>query len=320
YANYAGAAPEDIYQSVTNPIEQELNGVNGLLYFESTSDSSGMVSITATFEPGTDTAQASIDVQNAVRRVEPRLPQVVKQTGIQVQEAGSGFLMMVALTSTDGSTDVVGLGDYLSRNVLSEIARIDGVGRAQVFATQRAMRIWIDPDKMVGLNLTADDITNAIRSQNAQVAAGRIGAQPNPITQQISATVLVRGQLTSVEEFGSIVLRANPDGSSVRLSDVARIEVGAENYSFSTRLNGQPSAALAVQRSPTGNALATSTAVREKMDELAQFFPTGIEYSIPYDTSPFVEVSIKKVITTLIEAVLLVFAVMFLFLQNFRYT
>src|SRR5690606_28253436 len=191
---------------------------------------------------------------------------------------------------------------------------------AQVFATQRAMRIWIDPDKMVGLKLTADDITNAIRSQNAQVAAGRIGAQPNPITQQISATVLVRGQLTSVEEFGSIVLRANPDGSSVRLSDVARIEVGAENYSFSTRLNGQPSAALAVQLSPTGNALATSTAVREKMDELAQFFPTGIEYSIPYDTSPFVEVSIKKVITTLIEAVLLVFAVMFLFLQNFRYT
>src|SRR5690606_18108333 len=191
---------------------------------------------------------------------------------------------------------------------------------AQVFATQRAMRIWIDPDKMVGLKLTADDITNAIRSQNAQVAAGRIGAQPNPITQQISATVLVRGQLTSVEEFGSIVLRANPDGSSVRLSDVARIEVGAENYNFSTRLNGQPSAALAVQLSPTGNALATSTAVREKMDELAQFFPTGIEHSIPYDTSPFVEVSIKKVITTLVEAVLLVFAVMFLFLQNFRYT
>src|SRR5690606_21090257 len=260
YANYAGAAPEDIYQSVTNPIEQELNGVTGLLHFEPTSDSSGMVSITATFEPGTDTAQASIDVQNAVRRVEPRLPQVVKQTGIQVQEAGSGFLMMVALTSTDGSTDVVGLGDYLSRNVLSEIARIDGVGRAQVFATQRAMRIWIDPDKMVGLNLTADDITNAIRSQNAQVAAGRIGAQPNPITQQISATVLVRGQLTSAEEFGSSVLRANPDGSSVRLSDVARIEVGAENYNFSTRLNGQPSAALAVQLSPTGNALATSTA------------------------------------------------------------
>ncbi|WP_378942443.1 multidrug efflux RND transporter permease subunit [Mesorhizobium sp. ANAO-SY3R2] len=319
-AVYAGAAPEDIYQSVTRPIEEELNGVAGLLYFESTSDSSGMATITATFAPGTDSGQASIDVQNAVRRVEPRLPQVVKQVGIRVEEAGTGFLMMVALTSTDGSLDVVGLGDYLNRNVLSEIRRIDGVGRAQLFATPRAMRIWIDPDKMVGLNLTSDDITNAIRSQNAQVAAGRIGADPNPITQQISATVLVKGQLTSAEEFGSIVLRANPDGSSVRLSDVARIEVGAENYNFSTRLNGKPSAAIAVQLSPTGNALATSEAVRAQMEELSRFFPEGLEYAIPYDTSPFVKVSIEKVIHTLLEAMVLVFAVMFLFLQNFRYT
>ena len=320
YATYAGAAPEDIYQSVTKPIEEELNGVNGLLYFESTSDSSGLVIITATFAPGTDSATASIDVQNAVRRVEPRLPQVVKQVGIQVQEAGSGFLMMVALTSTDGSVDVVGLGDYLSRNVLSEIRRIDGVGRAQLFATQRAMRVWIDPDKMVGLGLNAADVTAAIQSQNAQVAAGRIGAQPNPVGQQISATVLVRGQLTSAEEFGSIVLRANPDGSSVRLSDVARVEVGAENYNFTARLNGQPSAAIAVQLSPTGNAMATSTAVREKMEELSQFFPASLEYAVPYDTSPFVKVSIEKVIHTLLEAMVLVFAVMFLFLQNFRYT
>ncbi|WP_274631084.1 efflux RND transporter permease subunit [Arvimicrobium flavum] len=319
-ATYAGASPEDIYQSVTRPIEEELNGVAGLLYFESTSDSSGMASITATFAPGTDSGQASIDVQNAVRRVEPRLPQVVKQVGIRVEEAGTGFLMMVALTSTDGSLDVVGLGDYLNRNVLSEIRRIDGVGRAQLFATPRAMRIWVDPDKMVGLNLTSDDITNAIRSQNAQVAAGRIGADPNPITQQISATVLVKGQLTSAEEFGSIVLRANPDGSSVRLSDVARIEVGAENYNFSTRLNGKPSAAIAVQLSPTGNALATSEAVRAQMEELSRFFPEGLEYAIPYDTSPFVKVSIEKVIHTLLEAMVLVFAVMFLFLQNFRYT
>ncbi|MDH6232285.1 multidrug efflux pump [Mesorhizobium soli] len=319
-ATYAGASPEDIYQSVTRPIEEELNGVAGLLYFESTSDSFGMATITATFAPGTDSGQASLDVQNAVRRVEPRLPQVVKQVGIRVEEARSGFLMMVALTSTDGSLDVVGLGDYLNRNVLSEIRRIDGVGRAQLFATPRAMRIWIDPDKMVGLKLTADDINNAIRSQNAQVAAGRIGGDPNPITQQISATVLVKGQLTSAEEFGSIVLRANPDGSSVRLSDVARIEVGAENYNFSTRLNGQPSAAVAVQLSPTGNALATSEAVRAQMEKLSRFFPEGLEYAIPYDTSPFVKVSIEKVIHTLFEAMVLVFAVMFLFLQNFRYT
>jgi multidrug efflux pump len=318
--SYPGASPEDMYQSVTKPIEEELNGVENLLYFESTSDSAGRITITATFEPGTETGQASVDVQNAVRRVEPRLPQSVTQQGIRVDKAGSGFLMLVAMSSKDGSVDAVGLGDYLSRNVLSEIKRIDGVGSAQLFATQRAMRVWIDPDKMIGLKLTSDDVTRAITAQNAQVAAGRIGAQPNPVNQQISATVLVRGQLTSAEEFGSIVLRANPDGSSVRLRDVARIEVGAESYTFSTRLNGKPSAAIGVQLSPTGNALATSTAVHAKMEELSRYFPAGLEYSVPYDTSPFVKVSIEKVIHTLLEAIALVFVVMFLFLQNFRYT
>jgi multidrug efflux pump len=319
-ASYPGAAPEDLYQAVTRPIEEELNSVQGLLYFESTSDSSGSVTITVTFNPGTNVNMASIDVQNAVRRVEPRLPDVVKQQGIQVEEAGSGFLMVVALTSKDGSFDVVGLGDYLSRNVLGELRRIDGVGRAQLFATQRAMRIWMDPEKMVGLKLTAADITAAIQAQNAQVAAGLVGAQPNPLTQQTSATVLVKGQLKSTEEFGGIVLRANPDGSTVRLSDVARIEVGAESYTFSTRLNGQASAAIGIQLSPTGNALATATAVRAKMEELAAYFPAGLEYAVPHDTSPFVKVSIEKVIHTLLEAMVLVFAVMFLFLQNFRYT
>ena len=252
--------------------------------------------------------------------MEPRLPRIVTQQGVQVQKASSSFLMAVALTSTDGSFDVVGLGDYLSRNVLGELRRINGVGRAQLFATERAMRIWMDPDKMVGLNLTAGDVIAAIEAQNAQVAAGRIGAQPAPETQQISAGVLVKGQLTSPEEFGAIVLRANPDGSTVRLRDVARIEVGAEDYNFSTRLNGQPSAGIGIQLSPKGNALATSKAVREKMEELAQFFPPGLEYSIPYDTSPFIEISIEKVVHTLIEAVVLVFLVMFLFLQNLRYT
>ena len=317
---YPGATPEEIYQAVTRPIEEELNGVEGLLYFESTSDSSGWVDITATFAPGTDPNDASVEVQNSIRRVEPRLPRTVTQQGVQVEKAGSSFLMAVSLTSTDGSLDAVGLGDYLSRNVLGEIRRIDGVGRAQLFATERAMRVWIDPDKMVGLNLTAGDVIGAIEAQNAQVAAGRIGAQPNPVSQQISAGVLVKGQLTSPEEFGAIVLRANPDGSTVRLRDVARIEVGAESYNFSTRMNGQPAAGIGVQLSPTGNALATSQAVRDRMEELAEFFPPGIEYSIPYDTTPFVEVSIKKVIHTLIEAVVLVFLVMFLFLQNFRYT
>ncbi|MGU3576675.1 multidrug efflux RND transporter permease subunit [Brucellaceae bacterium C25G] len=320
FTTYPGASPEDIYQSVTSPIEQELNSVDGLIYFESTSDSSGTIQISVTFEPGTDTAQASIDVQNAVRRVESRLPSIVSQQGVQIQEAGSGFLMLVALVSTDGQTDVVGLGDYLNRNVLGEIQRINGVGRAQVFASQRAMRIWIDPDKMVGLNLSVSDINNAISAQNAQVAAGRIGSRPNPINQQISATVLVKGQLATPEEFGSIVLRANPDGSSVRLRDVARIEIGAEAYSFSTQINGKPAAAIAVQLSPTGNAMETATAVKAKMEELSRFFPAGIEYLVPYDTSPFVAISIEKVMHTLLEAMLLVFVVMFIFLQNFRYT
>jgi multidrug efflux pump len=319
-ATYIGASPEEIYQSVTRPIEEEMNSVDGLIYFESTSDSSGTVTINATFEPGTDSAQASVDTQNAVRRVEARLPQSVVQRGIQIQEAGSGFLMMVALISSDGQTDAVGLGDYLNRNVVGELRRIDGVGRAQVFASERAMRIWIDPDKMVGLNLTSDDVAQAVRSQNAQVAAGRIGALPNPITQQTSASVLVTGQLSSPEEFGQIILRANPDGSSVTLSDVARIEVGADSYNFGTLINGNPGAGIGIQLSPTANAMQTSDDVRAKMAELEQFFPAGIEYAIPYDTSPFVKVSIEKVIYTLIEAIVLVFIVMFLFLQNFRYT
>ncbi|WP_112809345.1 efflux RND transporter permease subunit [Ensifer sp.] len=318
--SYPGASSQDTYQSVTRLIENELNGVEGLLYFESTSSASGSVDISATFAPGTDPGQAAVDIQNRVRRVEPRLPDSVKRQGVQVDEAGSGFLMIVALTSTDGSMDAIGLGDYLSRNVLNEVQRVPGVGRAQLFATERSMRIWLDPDKMLGLNLTAADVTNAIQAQNAQIASGSIGAQPNPITQQISAPVVVKGQLSSAEEFGAIVLRANPDGSSVRLRDVARVEIGGESYAFSTRLNGKPSAAIAVQLSPSGNAMSTSTAIKERMDELSKFFPQGLEYSVPYDTSPFVAVSIEKVLSTLVEAVALVFIVMFLFLQNIRYT
>ncbi len=318
--SYPGASPEDIYQSVTRPIEEELNGVPGLLYFESTSEATGRIALTVTFAPGTAIGEAQVEVQNRIRRVEPRLPRSVVQQGMRVEQAGSGFLMVVTLTSSDGSTDVVGLGDYLSRNVLGEIRRVAGVGSAQLFATQRSMRVWMDPEKMLGLGLTSDDIIAAIRAQNAQVAAGQIGAQPNPVTQQTAASVLVKGQLTSPEQFGAIVLRANTDGSAVRLSDVARIEVGGETYDFSTRLNGQPSAAIGIQLSPTGNALATSQAVQAKMAELAKFFPAGLKYDIPYDTSPFVKVSIEKVLHTLAEAMALVFVVMFLFLQNFRYT
>ena len=317
---YTGASPNEMYQSVAQPIEEELNGIQGIQYFESTSDVSGAISITATFEPGTDVGTAQVDIQNAVSRVEPVLPQTVVDQGVTVEEAGAGFLMMVSLTSSDGSMNDVALGDYINRNVVGEIRRIDGVGRAQVFASEEALRIWIDPDKLTGLNLSPADVSAAIRAQNAQVAAGQIGADPNPVNQQLTATVLVRGQLTQPEEFGNIVLRANPDGSTVRLRDVAEIEVGADTYNFASRLNGQPTAAVGIQLSSTGNALATSEAVRHTMEELSGFFPEGIEYAIPYDTAPFVEKSIEKVIHTLIEAVILVFVVMFLFLQNFRYT
>jgi multidrug efflux pump len=318
--SFPGASPQEIYQGVTRQIEEELNGVEGLLYFESTSDNSGSVSINATFRAGTDINQASVDVQNAIRRVEPRLPATVRTQGVTVEEASSGFLMIVALTSTDGSRDEVALGDYINRNIIGELRRLDGVGRAQIFAAQRALRVWIDPDKMVGLNLTADDIRAAITAQNAQVAAGQIGAAPNPISQDLTATVLVQGQLSTPKQFGDIILRANPDGSTVRLRDVARIEQGAESYNFTSRLNGQPTAAVGIQLSSTGNAVAVSKAIQAKMQELGKFFPKGVEYSVPYDTSPFVSASIEKVIHTLIEAVVLVFVVMFVFLQNFRYT
>lgn len=318
--SYPGATAETLYESVTKLIEDELNGADGLLYFESQSDAYGRVQINAAFEPGTDEDIAAVDVQNRLKRVEPRLPQAVIQQGIQVEKATSNFLMVVSLISENGSYDQIALGDYLSRNVINEVRRVPGVGKAQLFATERAMRIWIDPDKLSSLKLSAQDVSNAISTQNIQVAAGAIGAQPSVPGQQITATIVVPGQLASTEEFGAIILRANPNGSAVRLRDVARIEIGGQDYQFSSRLNSKPSAAIGVQLSPKANALQTAKAVRAKLDELKSTFPPGIEYAIPYDTSTFVGLSIKQVVHTLIEAVILVVLVMLLFLQNIRYT
>jgi len=318
--SYPGASPENLYNSVTRLIEEELNGAAGILNFESTSDSLGQVEIIANFVPGTDSSMASVEVQNRIKRVEARLPRAVIQQGILVEEASSAVLQIITLRSTDGSLDEVGLGDFMVRNVLGEIRRIPGVGRATLFSTERSLRIWLDADKMVGYNITADDVTQAITAQNAQVASGAIGAEPSRRTQPISVMVLVKGQLSNPDEFGGIVLRANPDGSTVRLRDVARVEVGGMGYQFTTRLNGQPVAGLSVLLAPTGNALATANAVQAKMEELARFFPTNIKYEIPYNITPVVEASIQKVITTLIEAMVLVFLVMLLFLQNIRYT
>jgi multidrug efflux pump len=318
--SYPGASPENLYNSVTRLIEEELNGASGILNFESTSDALGQVDITANFVPGTDTGSASVEVQNRIKRVEARLPRAVIQQGILVEEASSAVLQIITLRSTDGSLDEVGLGDFMIRSVLGEIRRIPGVGRATLYSTERSLRIWADPAKLVGYGLTADDVTKAINAQNAQVASGSIGAQPSTPEQKISALVLVKGQLASPEEFGSIILRANPDGSTVRLRDVARIEIGGMGYQFTTRLNGQPTAGLSVLLSPTGNALATASAVEAKMKELSRFFPDNITYDIPYNITPVVKASIEKVVSTLVEAVVLVFVVMFLFLQNIRYT
>jgi multidrug efflux pump len=318
--SYPGASPEDLYNSVTRLIEEELNGASGILNFESTSDSLGQVEITANFVPGTETGAASVEVQNRLKRVEARLPRAVIQQGILVEEASSAVLQIITLRSTDHSLDEIGLGDFMIRNVLGEIRRIPGVGRATLYSTERSLRIWTDPDKLVGYGLTADDVTRAITAQNAQVASGSIGAEPSTPDQKISALVLVKGQLSSPDEFGSIILRANSDGSTVRLRDVARIEVGGLSYQLNTRLNGQPTAGLSVMLSPTGNALATASAVEAKMKELSKFFPANIAYDIPYNITPVVEASIEKVLSTLVEAVVLVFIVMFLFLQNIRYT
>src|SRR3982075_1210132 len=318
--SYPGASPENLYNSVTRLIEEELNGASGILNFESTSDSLGQVDITANFVPGTDTALASVEVQNRIKRVEARLPRAVIQQGILVEEASSAVLQIITLRSTDGSLDEVGLGDFMIRSVLGEIRRLPGVGRATLYSTERSLRIWIDPAKLVGYGLTADDVTKAINAQNAQVASGSVGAEPSTPEQKISALVLVKGQLTSPDEFGSIILRANPDGSTVRLRDVARIEIGGMGYQFTTRLNGKPTAGLSVLLSPTGNALAAASAVEAKMKELSRFFPANIAYDIPYNITPVVKASIEKVLSTLVEAVVLVFVVMFLFLQNIRYT
>ncbi|MBE2261398.1 MAG: efflux RND transporter permease subunit [Burkholderiaceae bacterium] len=319
-ASYPGASAQTLEDSVLSVIEQEMNGSPGLIYMEAVAQANGTGQITLSFEPGSNADLAQVDVQNRLSRAAPRLPSAVTQQGVRVDKARSNFLLFAILSSDDPAWNPVALGDYASRSVLPEIQRLPGVGQAQLFGTERAMRIWIDPAKLLGLNLTAAEVTAAIRAQNAQVSAGEIGSLPNVAGQGIAATVVVNGQLTNVDEFGKIVLRANPDGSTVRLKDVARIELGAQTYATSARLNGKPSTGIGVQLAPTGNALATAKAVRTKMQELQRFFPRGMTWSIPYDSSRFVDISIRQVAETLLEAVALVFLVMFLFLQDWRYT
>ncbi|MBW8469619.1 MAG: efflux RND transporter permease subunit [Thiobacillus sp.] len=319
-ATYPGASAKTLEDSVLSVIEQEMNGSPGLIYMEAVAQANGTGSITLSFEPGSNADLAQVDVQNRLSRATPRLPSAVTQQGVRVDKSRSNFLLFAILSSDDPAWNPVALGDYASRSVVPELQRLPGVGQAQLFGTERAMRVWFDPAKLLGFNLSAADVTTAIRAQNAQVSAGEIGALPNVAGQSIAATVVVNGQLGSVEQFGNIVLRASSDGATVRLKDVARIELGAQAYATSARLNGKPSTGIGVQLAPSGNALATAEAVREKMAELEKFFPAGMTWAIPYDSSRFVKISIQQVAVTLAEAVALVFLVMFLFLQNWRYT
>ena len=319
-ATYPGASAQTLEDSVLSVIEREMNGSPGLIYMESVAQANGTGSITLSFQPGSNADLAQVDVQNRLSRAAPRLPAAVTQQGVRVDKSRSNFLLFTMLSSDSPDWNPVALGDYASRNIVPELQRLPGIGQAQLFGSERAMRVWIDPNKLLGFNLSSADVTAAIRAQNVQVSAGEIGSLPNVAGQGISATVVVNGQLGSVEEFGAITLRANPDGSTVRLRDVARIELGGQSYATSARLNGKPSVGVGVQLSPSGNALAAADAVRAKMTELERFFPQGMKWSIPYDSSRFVQISITQVAVTLGEAVLLVFLVMLLFLQKFRYT
>ena len=319
-AAYPGASAKVLEDSVLSVIEQELNGSPGMIYMESIAQANGSGTITATFETGTNIDLAQVEIQNRLSRAAPRLPSAVVQQGVRIDKARANFLLFVSLTSTNPVDDPTSLGDYAARYIQPELQRIAGVGQAQLFGTERAMRVWLDPAKLVAFGLTPNDVNGAIRAQNAQVSAGTLGEQPSVTGQPMSATVVVSGQLANAEQFGAIVLRANADGSAVRLRDVARIELGAQGYGTFSRLNGQPSAGVGVQLSPSGNALATADAVKVRLEQLKAYFPPGMSYAVPYDSSKFVRISIKQVIATLAEAVGLVFIVMLIFLQSLRYT
>ena len=319
-ASYPGATPQAMNDSVLSLIERELSGVKNLLYFESSSDTSGSASIMVTFKPGADPDMAQVDVQNKLKSIEPRLPQVVRQNGLIVESASSNFLMIIGLKSDHGRFSEVELSDYMARNMIDEFRRIEGVGRVQLFGAEQAMRIWVDPVKLMAYGLTMADLSSAISQQNIQIAPGSMGAAPAVPGQRVTTPLTVYGQLTSPAEFAGIVLKASANGARVVMGDVARVELGAATYGFDIRENGKSATAAAIQLAPGANAVKTADAIKARLQELSKTLPAGMSYSIPFDTSPFVKISIEKVIHTLAEAMVLVFLVMLLFLQNIRYT
>jgi hydrophobe/amphiphile efflux-1 (HAE1) family protein len=319
-ASYPGASAQTVENTVVQVIEQQMNGLDRLLYLASTSDQSGQAVITLTFAPGTNPDIAQVQVQNKLQLALPLLPAQVQQLGIRVTKSSVSFLMAIGLVSTDGRMSKFDLANYLVSNMQDPISRIDGVGNFNVFGTQYAMRVWLDPTKLTSYALTPLDVTAAIQSQNVQVAGGQLGGAPALPTQQLNAAVTEATLLRTPEAFGAILLKVLPDGSQVRLRNVARIERGAENFSIDNKYNGQPASGMLIQLAPGANALATANAVRAKVEDLSRYFPPGVEAVYPNDTTPFIRVSIAGVVETLLEGIALVFLVMFLFLQNWRAT
>ncbi|MCB2215530.1 efflux RND transporter permease subunit [Desulfofustis glycolicus] len=319
-ASYPGASAQTVEDSVTQIIEQNMTGLDNLLYMNSQSSSNGSVTISLTFDSGTDPDIAQVQVQNKLQQALRLLPQEVQEQGVQVNKSNSTFLMIVGLISSDGSMDQRDLSDFMVSELRDPLSRTPGVGSIQIFGSQYAMRIWLDPHKLTSYQLTPSDVAAAIRAQNNQVAVGDLGGAPSVDGQQVTASMMAQTKLSSPEEFAKILLRVNQDGSQIRLRDVARVEIGGENYSATGTYNGQPSGGMAVMLATGANALDTSEAVRDKVEELKPYFPAGIEVVYPYDTTTFIKISIEEVAQTLVEAIILVFLVMFLFLQNFRAT
>lgn len=317
---YPGASARTVENTVTQVIEQKMNGIDYLRYMSSTSDSSGSGTVTLTFEPEADPDIAQVQVQNKLQSALPLLPQEVQQQGVTVAKSARNFLMVIAFISTDGRINETEIADYVASHIQDPISRVNGVGEIQLFGPQHAMRIWIDPQKLQSYRISISDITTAISAQNAEVSAGQLGARPAVEGQQLNATVTAQTRLETPAQFENILLRVNEDGSQVRLKEVARVELGSENYQTIGRYNGNPASGIAVRLASGANALDTAEAVRAKIAELEPFFPEGLEVVIPYDTTPFVRLSINEVIKTLAEAIVLVILVMYLFLQNVRAT
>jgi multidrug efflux pump len=316
---YPGASAQIVEETVVSMIEQEMSGIENLLYVDSAAEL-GIGTITLTFQAGTNLDVASVETQNRIKRIEARLPDDVRRLGVTVNKSARNYLMFVSLYSPDNSLDYVGLGSYMAASVLENLRRSPGVGEAILFGTEYSMRLWLKPERLQAYNMTPGEVMAAVRAQNVQMANGELGQLPAAPGQQMNAVIVTQSRLSTPEEFGNVIIKANPDGSAVRVKDVARVELGAQDYSIAARLDGQPSAAIAIRLLPGANALDTAKGVKAKMAELSRGFPKGVSWVVPYDTSQFVEISIREVVITLIEAMILVFLVMYLFLGNLRAT